>query len=150
MPYIMRRPSEKLRDFVHNIVYLKESKVRAYIHAGYGQCKSGSVGTQVNANRLFKTPACQDEYERQNHALAAKMSAETIISRDNQVKKLEDLRLRAEGERDFPTALGCIREQNSIYGLRIEVQAPGEEKLAEIDAEIKAKAEKVATQIFNL
>ena len=148
----MPRPkaSEKLKNFVYHILYLNESKVRAYIHAGYSQCKEGSYGTVVNANSLFKTPACQQEYDRQCGVLSAKKQAECIINRDNQVKKLEALRLKAETEHDLPTALGCIREQNSVYGLRIEVQAQGEDKLAEIDAEIKAKAEKIAPEIFNL
>lgn len=151
----MRRSSNRLLDFAHNIVYNRETLGRAYIHAGYATNENSRV-MAVNAGKLFKTTACQKEISRLQKQLAAEIQAERaettavlIIDRLHQTNKLEDLRQRAEEAHDLTTALGCIKEQDAIYGLRLDVQADGNEKLEEISQEIKEQAKRLSPEIFS-
>jgi len=145
--------TDKSRAFCYNYAYLSEGLARAYIHAGY----KTTVNSSQEAEKLLKKPYVQDEIRRLKNIKAreiiqanADKTAEIIVTREKQALKLEKIQVMALEYKipDLTNAIAAIREQNAIYGLRLDVLADGSGKLDEIDDKLRLAASSIPDSLL--
>lgn len=144
--------SEKVEKFCYEVGYLNIQHTRAYIHAypnnHYPAQSSQTLLQQIYVQdrvRYWQGVKAKDIAEKQ-----AKDAARLIISRERQTGELEKLRKKCmhKAVKDYATALGCIREEDKVHGLVIDVAASGDSAMAEIDDARRAAAAAIPDEYF--
>lgn len=137
----MKGISKIAHTAIYNYAVLNEEATRAYIHAQTTHNPNWKAPRNVRqkAFKMLHSMGATKEIAR----LISQKAEKDGINRQRQTEKLESLRLKAENEHDLATTLGCIREENKIYGLVIDVQATGDDVLQQVNEEAKKIADKI-------
>lgn len=145
-----KMPNKRQREFVRLWVWENVPIGKAYKQAGF----ASNVNDIQKAEQLLAKTYVQRYADRMRQEYAeflkkkqAALETLAIINQQTQTQKLEALRLKAESSNDLTTALGCIREENKVYGL-VKDSLPTDEKQAEIDAAIREQAAKLSVNQF--
>ena len=148
-PTLDKALNKRQKDYVHNLIYLEMPPCEAFRAAGYS-----SVGASTNAKKMLNKTYVNRYYREQLEKRAKELqeqrnvvSLAVIINQQTQVEKLEALRVKAEQTQDFSAALGCIREEDKVFGLVKDIPS-ADAKEAEIDAAIREQAAKLNAADF--
>jgi hypothetical protein len=148
-PAVNKQPNKRQRDFIHNLVYLDMKVSDAFRQAGFSSWHAAESAKKCLArpyiNRYYLAQMEQRAKEIQEERRV--VTATIPINQQIQAEKLEKLRLKCDNEKDYVTALGCIREEDKVFGLVRDTPAP-DGKEAEIDAAIREQASKLSAADF--
>jgi hypothetical protein len=145
-----RNLNKRQREFVRLKVYQRLEDGEAYRQAGFADTPARSQHGHI----LFAKPHIQRYYNELQEQFARELEearkvqqTAIVVNQQIQADKLEKLRIKCEMEKDYASALGCIREEDKVFGL-VRDSAPIDEKQAEIDAAIREQAAKLSASDF--
>jgi phage terminase small subunit len=108
---IFKRENNRREKFCQLMADGSITATEAYIAAGYKE-----KGAKANSSRLI----AYDTVKERIAEIKSEIAVQLGITREIQHKKLEEIRAQCKIERDWSNALGCVKEENKLYGLIVD------------------------------